>query len=163
MCLLCLAGDFKIVAGGRAVAKECSLVEIASKDIETLSDKEQIELLKDYKEPTLSKCAGRQQFCPLQSIICPYSTLDLTRSTLVGKGTWCLLPTTPDMLPTATKHFDRAEEQPSSSILAILFFKLCNQQKVKCMGVLMFSCCHLLCCRTEIATDIHHFQQCANV
>ena len=37
-----------------------------------------------------------------------YSTLDFTRSPLAGKGTWCLLPTTPDMLPSATKHFARA-------------------------------------------------------
>ena len=28
-----------------------------------------------------------------------YSTLDFTRSPLAGKGTWCLLPTTPSMLP----------------------------------------------------------------
>ena len=27
---------------------------------------------------------------------------------LAGKGTWCLPPTTPAMLPTATKHFDEA-------------------------------------------------------
>ena len=29
-----------------------------------------------------------------------YSILDFTRSPLAGKGTWCLLPTTPSMLPT---------------------------------------------------------------
>ena len=29
-------------------------------------------------------------------------------SPLAGKGTWCSLSTTPSMLPTATKHFDRA-------------------------------------------------------
>ena len=29
-------------------------------------------------------------------------------SPLAGKGTWCLLPTTPSMLPTATEQFDRA-------------------------------------------------------
>ena len=29
-------------------------------------------------------------------------------SPLAGKGTWCLVPATPAMLPTATKHFDRA-------------------------------------------------------
>ena len=33
--------------------------------------------------------------------------LDFTRSPLADKGTWCLLPTTPAMLPTATKRFDR--------------------------------------------------------
>ena len=37
-----------------------------------------------------------------------YSTLDFTRSPIAGKGTCHLLPTTPSMLPTATKHFDRA-------------------------------------------------------
>ena len=35
-------------------------------------------------------------------------------SPLAGKGTWCLLPTTVTsstcMLPTATKHFDRAAQ-----------------------------------------------------
>ena len=35
--------------------------------------------------------------------------LDFTWSPLEGKGTWHLLPTTPSMLPTATKHIDRAE------------------------------------------------------
>ena len=38
----------------------------------------------------------------------PDRWLDFTRNPLAGKGTWCLLPTTPYMLPTATKHFDRA-------------------------------------------------------
>ena len=38
-----------------------------------------------------------------------YSTLDYTMNPLAGKGTWCLLPTTPSMLPTATKHFDGTE------------------------------------------------------
>ena len=37
-----------------------------------------------------------------------YSTLDFTRSPLEGKGTWCSLHTTPSMLPSATRHFDRA-------------------------------------------------------
>ena len=41
---------------------------------------------------------------------CGYSTLDFTMSPLAGKGTWCLLPTTPFMLPTAIKHFERADE-----------------------------------------------------
>ena len=30
-------------------------------------------------------------------------------SPLAGKGTWHLLRTTPAILPTATKHFDRAD------------------------------------------------------
>ena len=36
------------------------------------------------------------------------SMLDFTRSPIAGKGTWHLLPTTPTVLPNATKHFDRA-------------------------------------------------------
>ena len=47
-------------------------------------------------------------------LLAAYSTLDFTMSPLAGKGTWCLLPTTPAMLPTATKHFDRAASWPSS-------------------------------------------------
>ena len=39
------------------------------------------------------------------------STLDFTMSSLAGKGTWCLLRTTPSVLPTATKHFDRAAKE----------------------------------------------------
>ena len=41
-----------------------------------------------------------------------FATLDFTRSPLAGKGTWCLMPPTLAMLPTATKHFDRAEAAP---------------------------------------------------
>ena len=44
---------------------------------------------------------------PSVKFLVAYSTLDFTRSPLAGKGTWCLLPITPSMLPTATKHFDR--------------------------------------------------------
>ena len=47
-------------------------------------------------------------FAPFSQFLAAHSTLDFTRSPLVGKGTWCLLPTTPSMLPTASKHFDRA-------------------------------------------------------
>ena len=47
-------------------------------------------------------------FVALSQFLAAYSTLDFTMSPLAGKGTWCLLPTTPAMLPTATKHFDRA-------------------------------------------------------
>ena len=47
-------------------------------------------------------------FAPFSQLLAAYSTLDFTRSPLAGKGTWHLLPTTPDMLPTATKQFDRA-------------------------------------------------------
>ena len=50
-------------------------------------------------------------FCLLQSITCHllHSTCDLTRSPIASKGAGHLLPTTPAVLPTATKHFDRAE------------------------------------------------------
>ena len=47
-------------------------------------------------------------FVPFSQLFAAYSTLDFTRSPLAGKGTWHLLPTTPAMLPTAMKHFDRA-------------------------------------------------------
>ena len=45
---------------------------------------------------------------PSCQLLAAYSTLDFTRSPLAGRGSWNLLPITPDMLPTATKHFDRA-------------------------------------------------------
>ena len=57
------------------------------------------------------KCSGRWQIATFSQFLAAYSTLDFTMSPLAGKGTWCLLPTTPFMLPTATKHFDRAEQQ----------------------------------------------------
>ena len=47
-------------------------------------------------------------FATFSPFLAAYSTLDFTRSPLAGKGTWYLLPTTRDMLPTATKHFDSA-------------------------------------------------------
>ena len=48
-------------------------------------------------------------FAAFSQFLDAYSTLDFTMSPLAGKGTWCLLPTTPAMLPTATEHFDRAD------------------------------------------------------
>ena len=45
---------------------------------------------------------------PSCQLLAAYSTLDFTRSPLASRGSWHLLPITPDMLPTATKHFDRA-------------------------------------------------------
>ena len=47
-------------------------------------------------------------FAAFSQLFASYSTLDFTRSPLAGKGTWCLLPATPSMLPTATNYFDRA-------------------------------------------------------
>ena len=47
-------------------------------------------------------------FATFSPFLAAYSTLDFSRSPLAGKGTWCLLPTAPSMLLTATKHFDRA-------------------------------------------------------
>ena len=47
-------------------------------------------------------------FVAFSQFLAAYSTLDFTRSPLAGKGTWCLLPTTPSMLPSATQRFDRA-------------------------------------------------------
>ena len=47
-------------------------------------------------------------FAIFSPFLAVYSTLDFTRGPEAGKETWCLLPTTPAMLPTATKHFGRA-------------------------------------------------------
>ena len=47
-------------------------------------------------------------FAAFSPFLAAYSILNFTMSPMAGKGTWCLLPTTPSMLPTATKHFDRA-------------------------------------------------------
>ena len=47
-------------------------------------------------------------FAAFSPFLAAYSTLYFTMSPLAGKGTWCLLPTTPSMLLTVTKHFDRA-------------------------------------------------------
>ena len=47
-------------------------------------------------------------FAAFSPFLAAYFTLDFTMSPLAGKGTWCLLPAIPSMLPTATKHFDRA-------------------------------------------------------
>ena len=46
-------------------------------------------------------------FATFSQFLAAYSTLDFTWNLLAGKGAWSLLPTTPSMLPTATKHFDR--------------------------------------------------------
>ena len=56
---------------------------------------------------------GASIFAAFSQFLAAYSTLDFISSSLAGKGTWCLLPTTPSMRPTATKHFDRiAENEP---------------------------------------------------
>ena len=47
-------------------------------------------------------------FAAFNRLLAAYPTLDVTRSSLVGKGAWHLLPTTPGMLPTVRKHFERA-------------------------------------------------------
>ena len=50
-------------------------------------------------------------FAAFSQFLAAYSTLDFTRNPLACKGTWHLLPTTPSsMLPTATKHYDRAAD-----------------------------------------------------
>ena len=43
-------------------------------------------------------------FAAFSQFLAAYSTLDITRKLLAGKGTWYLLPTTPSMLPTATTY-----------------------------------------------------------
>ena len=73
---------------------------------------EEVILLKKKKKrySALSKYAGMWRFAPFMSITCRllHTGLHKEPRPLLGKGTWNLLPTTPDMLPTATKHFDRA-------------------------------------------------------
>ena len=59
-------------------------------------------------------------FAPFSQLLAAYSILDFTRRPLAGKGTWCLLPTTPSMLSTATKHFDRAVCYPENIIFKTL-------------------------------------------
>ena len=58
-------------------------------------------------QPCQNVPAG-SNFTPFSQLLATYSTMDFTRIPLAGKGTWHLLPNTPDMLPTARKHFDRA-------------------------------------------------------
>ena len=64
-------------------------------------------------------------FAAFSPFLAAYSTLDFTMSPQAGNGTWCLLPTAPSMLPTATKHFDRAG------------FELKLKQSVVAVGVLI--------------------------
>ena len=47
-------------------------------------------------------------FATFSQFLAAHFALDFSKSPLADKGTWCLLPTTPSMLPTASKHFDRA-------------------------------------------------------
>ena len=63
-----------------------------------------------WGEQTCQNVLAAGNFATFSQFLAVYSTLDLTRSPLAGKGTWCLLPTTgiPSMLPAATKHFDGA-------------------------------------------------------
>ena len=61
--------------------------------------------------PSASNFAAFSQF------LVAYSTLDFTRSPLAGKGTWCLLPT-------ATKHFDRAERWANLRSHDLLFARV---------------------------------------
>ena len=49
-----------------------------------------------------------RNFASFSQLLAAYFTLDFTMSPLADMGTWHLPPATPDMLPTATKHFDRA-------------------------------------------------------
>ena len=48
------------------------------------------------------KVPAAGNFAAFSPFLAAYSTLDFTMSPLAGKGTSCLLPTTPSMLPTAT-------------------------------------------------------------
>ena len=64
-------------------------------------------MCKRYVQPCQNVPAAGN-FAAFSQFLAAFSTLDFTRSPLAGKGAWSLLPTTPGMLPTATKHFDRA-------------------------------------------------------
>ena len=67
---------------------------------------------KEAKKGSLQPCQnvpGASNFAAFSPVFATCSTLDFTMSPLAGKGTWCLLTTTPSILPAATKHFDRAE------------------------------------------------------
>ena len=54
------------------------------------------------------QAAAPGNFATFSQFFAAYSTLDFTWSPLAGKGTWCLLPTTPSRLLATAKHFDRA-------------------------------------------------------
>ena len=63
------------------------------------------------RDTALSKCAAAAgNFAAFSQFLAAYYTWDFTGSPLSGQGTWCLLPTTPSMLPTSTKHFNRAAD-----------------------------------------------------
>ena len=56
---------------------------------------------------------------------------------LADKGTWYLLPTTPAMLPTATKHFDRAAQYVINHF-PLLLMLASHDQTLKYMYFLLF-------------------------
>ena len=62
----------------------------------------------------LSKCAGRQQFYLLQSIICRLLNTGVHLCLLIMNANEPLLLTSSVILPTTTKRFDRAELRFSS-------------------------------------------------
>ena len=74
-------------------------------------------------------------------VLAAYSTLDYTGSPLAAKGTWHLLPTTPAMLPTAGKHFDRVALIDS---LAVVLHKLCIYSKC-CVLSTQAGVCLMVC------------------
>ena len=55
-------------------------------------------------------------FDAFSQFLAAYSTLYFTMSPLAGKGTWCLLPTAPAMLLTATNLLDRAANYDVKSV-----------------------------------------------
>ena len=62
---------------------------------------QQLRSLNQYCQPCQNVRAA-SNVAPISQFLATYSTPDFTRSPLAGKGTWHLLPT-------ATKHFDRAD------------------------------------------------------
>ena len=67
-----------------------------------------VQLFQEHLFQPCQNVPAASNFAAFSPFLAAYSTLDFTMSPLAGKGTWFLLPTTPSMLPTATKHFDRA-------------------------------------------------------
>ena len=60
-------------------------------------------------------------FAAFSQFLAAYFVLVFTMSPLEGKGTWHLLPTAPDMRPTATKHFERGGCSGSSLNISSFF------------------------------------------
>ena len=73
-------------------------------------------------------------FATFSQFLAAYSTFEVplpARSPLAGKGTCYLLPTTPSMLPTATKHFDCAANYSVSIALMFSYVLIMMKRRKK--------------------------------